>query len=41
MSTEDVEEQIQESTIRKVGEIVGKHPDEATAIIRTWLYAEE
>ncbi len=41
VSTEDVEEQIQESTIRKVGEIVSKHPDEATAIIRTWLYAEE
>ncbi|GIX17058.1 MAG: flagellar M-ring protein [Rhodothalassiaceae bacterium] len=41
VDAEGVEEQIQESVVRKIGEIVNKHPDEATAIIRTWLYAEE
>ncbi len=41
ISTEDVEGQLQESTIRKIGEIVSKHPDEATTIIRSWLYEEE
>jgi flagellar M-ring protein FliF len=33
-----VEGQVKESSVRKVGEIVGKHPDEAMAIVRTWLY---
>ncbi|MEQ1863176.1 MAG: flagellar basal-body MS-ring/collar protein FliF [Micropepsaceae bacterium] len=33
-----VEGQVKESSVRKVGEIVTKHPDEATAILRTWLH---
>jgi flagellar M-ring protein FliF len=33
-----IEGQVKESSVRKVGEIVGKHPDEAMAIVRTWLY---
>jgi flagellar M-ring protein FliF len=33
-----VEGQVKESSVRKVGEIVIKHPDEATAILRTWLH---
>ncbi len=33
-----VEGQVKESSVRKVGEIVGKHPDEATAILRQWLH---
>ena len=33
-----VEGQVKESSVRKVGEIVAKHPDEATAIMRTWLH---
>ncbi len=41
INAEDVEGQLQESAVRKIGEIVSKHPDEAAAIIRTWLYEEE
>lgn len=33
-----VEGQVKESSVRKVGEIVIKHPDEATSILRSWLH---
>lgn len=33
-----VEGQVKESSVRKVGEIVSKHPDEAMSIVRNWLY---
>jgi flagellar M-ring protein FliF len=33
-----IEGQVRESSIRKVGEVVNAHPDEALAIIRTWLH---
>ena len=35
-----VEGQLHASSIRKVREIVEKHPDEAVTIIRNWLYQE-
>jgi flagellar M-ring protein FliF len=35
-----VEGQVKESSVRKVGEIVTKHPDEATSILRQWLHGE-
>lgn len=33
-----IEGQVRDSSIKKVGEVVGTHPDEALAIIRTWLH---
>jgi flagellar M-ring protein FliF len=33
-----VDGQVKESSVRKVGEIITKHPDEATAIMRQWLH---
>lgn len=33
-----IEGQVRESSIKKVGEVVQSHPDEAMAIIRTWLH---
>ncbi len=33
-----IEGQVKESSVRKVGEIVTKHPEEATAIMRQWLH---
>ena len=33
-----VEGQVRESSIKKVGEVVTAHPEEALAIIRTWLH---
>jgi len=33
-----VEGQVKESSVRKVGEIVTNHPDEATSILRQWLH---
>ena len=33
-----VEGQVKESSVRKVGEIVVKHPDETVAIVRQWLH---
>ncbi len=35
-----VEGRVRASSVRKIGEIVDKHPDEAVAIIRGWLYQE-
>jgi flagellar M-ring protein FliF len=35
-----VEGQVKESSVRKVGEIVNKHPDETVAIVRQWLHNE-
>ncbi len=33
-----IDGQIQQSAVKKVGEIVEKHPDEAAAILRSWLH---
>jgi flagellar M-ring protein FliF len=33
-----IEGQVKESAIRKVGEVVESHPEEALAIIRTWMH---
>lgn len=38
IDTSMFEGQVRESAIRKVGEVVSAHPDEALAIIRTWLH---
>lgn len=35
-----VEGRVRASSIRKIGEIVEKHPEEAVSIMRTWLYQE-
>ena len=35
-----VEGQVKASTVKKIGEIVDKHPDEALSIIRSWLYQD-
>jgi flagellar M-ring protein FliF len=31
---------VKASSVRKVGEIVDKHPGEALSIIRAWMYQE-
>jgi flagellar M-ring protein FliF len=33
-----IDGQVRESSIRKVGEVVQAHPEEALAILRTWLH---
>jgi len=33
-----IEGQVRESSVKKIGEVVNAHPDEALAIIRTWLH---
>jgi len=35
-----IEGQVKASSVKKVGEIVEKHPSEALSIVRTWLYQE-
>lgn len=35
-----VEGRVKASSIRKIGEIVEKHPEEALSIVRSWLYQE-
>jgi flagellar M-ring protein FliF len=35
-----VEGQVKASSMKKIGEIVDKHPEEAVAIIRNWLHEE-
>lgn len=36
-----VEGRVKASSVKKVGEIVEKHPDEALAIIRSWMYQQD
>ena len=38
---ERVEGRVRASTVKKVGEIVAKHPDEAISIIRNWLHEDD
>ena len=35
-----VEGRVRASSLKKIGEIVEKHPDEAVNIIRNWMYQE-
>ncbi|MFQ5959170.1 MAG: flagellar basal-body MS-ring/collar protein FliF [Alphaproteobacteria bacterium] len=35
-----IEGRVKKSTLKKVGEIVENHPDEALSIVRSWLYQE-
>ncbi len=35
-----VEGRVKASSVKKVGEIVDKHPEEALAIVRSWMYQE-
>ena len=35
-----VEGRVKASSLRKIGEIVDKHPEEAVSIIRSWMYQE-
>lgn len=36
-----VEGRVRASSVRKIGEIVDQHPEEAVAIIRSWLYQQQ
>jgi flagellar M-ring protein FliF len=36
----NVEGRVRASSVRKIGEIIEKHPEEAVSIIRSWLHAE-
>jgi flagellar M-ring protein FliF len=31
---------VRASSIKKIGDIVDKHPDETVAILRNWMYQE-
>jgi flagellar M-ring protein FliF len=31
---------VKASSLKKVGEIIEKHPEEAVSILRTWMYQE-
>jgi flagellar M-ring protein FliF len=35
-----VEGRVKASSLRKISDIIDKHPEEALSIIRTWLYQE-
>ena len=36
-----VEGRVQASSIRKIGDIIDKHPEEAVSIIRSWMYQDQ
>ena len=35
-----IDGQVRASSVRKIGELVEQHPDEALSILRTWLYQD-
>ncbi len=36
-----VEGRVKASSVRKIGEIIDQHPEEAVSIIRSWMYSDE
>lgn len=38
---DQIEGRVKMSSIRKIGEIVDKHPEEALAILRNWMYSDD
>jgi flagellar M-ring protein FliF len=36
-----VEGRVQASAVRKIGDIIEKHPEEAVSIIRSWMYQDQ
>jgi flagellar M-ring protein FliF len=38
INIKQVEGRVRASSMRKIGEIVEKHPEEAVAILRSWMY---
>jgi flagellar M-ring protein FliF len=41
INIDNLDGRVQESSIKKIGEIIEKHPDEAVNILRSWMYAEK
>ena len=35
-----VDGKIKASSVRKIGEIIDKHPDQAIAVLRSWIYED-
>ena len=35
-----IEGQVRASSLRKLGELVDKHPEEAVSIVRSWMYQD-
>ena len=35
-----IDGQVRASSVRKIGELVDQHPEEALQILRTWMYQE-
>jgi flagellar M-ring protein FliF len=40
IDVKQVEGRVRASSIKKIGDIVEKHPDETVAILRNWMYQE-
>jgi flagellar M-ring protein FliF len=36
----NIEGRVKASSLRKIGEIIDKHPEEAVSIMRTWMYQD-
>jgi flagellar M-ring protein FliF len=41
IDVERIEGRVRASSLKRVGEIVDRHPDETLAIVRTWLHSDE
>ena len=39
ISVEHIDGRMKSSSLKKIGEIVEKHPDETVSIIRNWMYS--
>jgi flagellar M-ring protein FliF len=40
INIDQIEGMVQQSSIKKIAELVDRHPDEAVSIIRTWMYSD-
>ena len=40
IDVQKIEGRVRASSLRKIGEIIDKHPDEAVTILRNWLHQD-
>lgn len=40
ISVDAIDGRVRSSTLKKIGEIVERHPEETVSIIRQWMYRE-
>ena len=41
INVDQIEGMVKHSSIKKIAELVDRHPEEAVSIVRTWMYSDK